>query len=186
MLVPIETRRLLLRLYEDKDLEDILEYSGTSDFWLMRTLSWHPTREGIKKYWENRRYLDPSAKVEKLDLVVEWKEKAKVIGNINIYISQETENRQGTINWLLGSKFQGQGFGSEAARSLLTFGFDKLTLHRISARTSRDNIRSWVLMEKIGMRREAHFKQSERINNEWQDEFIYAVLAEEWHSKQSS
>lgn len=186
MLLPIETRRLLIRLFEDKDLEDILDYSGTADFWLTRTLNWQPTREGVKKFWEQRRYLDLSGSIEKLDLVIEWKERNKVIGNIGIEISRVEENKQGTIGWLLGSMFQGQGFASEAARSLLTFGFDKLELHRISARTSRDNIRSWLLMERIGMRREAHFKQSEFVNGEWQDEFIYSVLAEEWHSKQSS
>jgi RimJ/RimL family protein N-acetyltransferase len=184
MLLPIETRRLLIRLYEEKDLEDIFEYSGTSDFWLMRTLSWQPTRESVKKFWEARRYLDPSMEFDQLDLVIEWKEKSKVIGNIGIGISRVNENKQGMIGWLLGSKFQGQGFASEAARSLLFFSFDKLGLHRISASTSRDNIRSWLLMERIGMRREAHFKQSEFVNGEWQDEFIYAVLAEEWHSKQ--
>lgn len=183
MLFPIETRRLLIRPYEDKDLEDIFEYSDTSDFWLMRTLPWQPTREGVKKFWDSRRVLDTSNLIDQIDLVVEWKEKNKVIGNIGIIISKNIENKQGTINWLLGNKFQGQGLASEAARSLLTFGFDSLGLHRISAGTSRDNIRSWLLMERIGMRREAHFKQSELVNGEWQDEFIYGILAEEWHSK---
>ena len=183
MLFPIETRRLLIRPYEDKDLEDIFDYSGTSDFWLMRTLPWQPTREGVKKFWESRRSMDITNMVDQIDLVVEWKEKSKVIGNIGILISKNIDNKQGTIGWLLGNKFQGQGFASEAARALLTFGFDTLGLHRISAGTSRDNIRSWLLMERIGMRREAHFKQSEYVNGEWQDEFIYGILAEEWHSK---
>lgn len=183
MLFPIETRRLLIRPYEDKDLEDIFDYSGASDFWLMRTLPWQPTLEGIKKFWEPRRLLDITNSIDQIDLVVEWKDKNKVIGNIGIVISKKIDNKQGTISWLLGNKFQGQGFASEAARSLLTFGFDALGLHRISASTSRDNIRSWLLMERIGMRREAHFKQSEYVNGEWQDEFIYGILAEEWHSK---
>jgi RimJ/RimL family protein N-acetyltransferase len=184
MLLPIETRRLLIRLYEDRDLDDIADYSSTSDFWLMRTLTWQASREGVKKFWESRRYLDPSNTLDFLDVVIELKENNKVIGNIGVGLTNANENKQGTIGWMLGSKFQGQGYASEAARALLTFGFDKLGLHRISARTSRDNIRSWLLMERIGMRREAHFKQSEFVNNEWQDEFIYAVLAEEWHSKQ--
>jgi len=183
MLFPIETRRLLIRPYEDKDLEDIFDYSGSSDFWLMRTLPWQPTRDGVRKFWEHRRAPDIENFSDQIDLVVEWKDKKKVIGNIGILISKKIDNKQGTIEWLLGNKFQGQGFASEAARALLTFGFDTLGLHRISASTSRDNIRSWLLMERIGMRREAHFKQSEFVNGEWQDEFIYGILAEEWHSK---
>lgn len=184
LFLPIETMRLLIRLYENKDLEDILEYSKTDDFWLIRTLAWQPTREGIRKYWEPRRVLDPNNNDDRFDLVVEWKEKNKVIGNIGIDISEKSDNQHGTINWMLGNDYQGLGFASEAARSLLTFGFDKLDLHRISASTSRDNIRSWLLMERIGMRREAHFKRNEFVNGEWQDTFIYAILAEEWLAKQ--
>ena len=180
--LPIETGRLLIRLFEDKDLEDILDYSKTNDFWLIRTLIWKPTRKGILKYWEPKRTLNPEQK--RFDLVVEWKEKGIVIGNIGIEIDNIKSNTHGTINWMLGSKFQGQGFASEAARSLLSLGFDKLGLHRISASTSRDNIRSWLLMERIGMRREAHFKRNEYVNGEWQDTFIYAILAEEWIAKQ--
>jgi RimJ/RimL family protein N-acetyltransferase len=184
LFLPIETSRLLIRLYEDDDLEDILEYSNTSDFWLIRSLTWEPTIEGIRKFWEPKRLLDPNKKEKRYDLVVERKDKSKVIGNIGIEFSEKKENKHGTINWLLGDNFQGKGFASEAARSLLTFGFDKLDLHRISASTSRDNIRSWLLMERIGMRREAHFKNNDFINGEWQDSFIYAILAEEWLAKQ--
>ena len=183
MFFPIETLRLLIRLYEDKDLEDIFDYSCSSDFWVMRTLPWQPTREGVKKFWDSRRSIDLSNIGDKIDLVIEWKEKSKVIGNIGILLSKNSDNKLGTISWLLGNKFQGQGLASEAAKALLTFGFDSLGLHRIAASTSRDNIRSWLLMERIGMRREAHFKQSEFVNGEWQDEFIYGILAEEWHSK---
>jgi len=183
MLFPIETRRLLIRPFEEKDIKDIEEYSSASDFWLLRSLAWQPTKEGIRKYWESKRYSKPTNEHDHYDLVIEWKEKQQVIGNIGIWISGSEGNKQGTIAWLLGNKFQGQGLASEAAKALISFGFDTLNLHRISARTSRDNIRSWLLMERIGMRREAHFKQSDLVNSEWQDEFIYAVLDEEWHSK---
>jgi RimJ/RimL family protein N-acetyltransferase len=35
-------------------------------------------------------------------------------------------------------------------------------------------------MERLGMRREGHFVRSELIGGEWSDEYLYAVLAEEW------
>ena len=184
MFLPIETSRLLIRLYQENDLEDILEYSNTTDFWLIRILAWQPTADGVRKFWNPKRMLDPNKKEKRYDFVVERKDKNKVIGNIGIELSKKSENLHGTINWLLGNNYQGKGFASEAAKSVLTFGFDKLALHRISASTSRDNIRSWLLMERIGMRREAHFKKNDYVNGEWQDTFIYAILAEEWLAKQ--
>jgi RimJ/RimL family protein N-acetyltransferase len=39
-------------------------------------------------------------------------------------------------------------------------------------------------MERIGMRREAHFRDSHKVEGEWDDEFIYAILADEWRQMQ--
>jgi RimJ/RimL family protein N-acetyltransferase len=66
-------------------------------------------------------------------------------------------------------------------RALLDFLFCELNLHRVSARTGKDNIRSWKLMERLGMRREAHFRQSHtNLDNRWADEYVCAVLESDW------
>ncbi|MFI6101093.1 GNAT family N-acetyltransferase [Lentzea sp. NPDC051213] len=39
------------------------------------------------------------------------------------------------------------------------------------------NERSWRLMERLGMRREAHFRQCEIVKGEWADTYVYAMLA---------
>jgi len=59
-------------------------------------------------------------------------------------------------------------------------GFRSKGLHRIFARTGRANTQSWRLMERLGMRREADFRQSHQVRGEWDDEFVYALLADEW------
>jgi RimJ/RimL family protein N-acetyltransferase len=184
MNLPVETERLRLRKYEDKDLADILEYSSDADFWLARNLDWSVSEEGVREYWESQRDVDPDTDPKWLDLVVELKAEGRVIGHVGIGVIRTGENRQGTIGWLLGRKYQGQGFATEAARALVTIGFDHLGLHRISARTGSDNIRSWHVMERLGMRREAHFRKSHVLNGEWRDEFVYAVLAGEWKARQ--
>ena len=184
MNLPIETERLWLRKYEDKDLADILEYSSDADFWLARNLDWSVSEEGVKEYWEAQRDVDPSTDPKWFSLVVELKAEGKVIGQVGIGVIKTGEHRQGTIGWLLGRKYQGQGLATEAARALVTTGFDHLGFHRISARTGRDNKRSWHLMERLGMRREAHFRESHVVKGEWRDEFVYAVLADEWRAKQ--
>ena len=66
----------------------------------------------------------------------------------------------------------------------MTYGFDQMGLHRIAARTGRHNERSWRLMERLGMRREAHFRESQVVEGVWCDEFAYAVLAGEWRVKE--
>jgi aminoglycoside 6'-N-acetyltransferase len=36
------------------------------------------------------------------------------------------------------------------------------------------------VLEKLGMRREAHFVENEWVKGEWQSELVYAILAGEW------
>ena len=178
--LPIETERIRLRKYEDKDVVDILEYSSDADFWLARNLDWPVSEEGVKEYWKKQRDIDPSTDPKWFSLVIELKAEGKVIGHVGIGVIKTGEHRQGMIGWLLGRKYQGQGFATEAVRALVTAGFDQLWLHRISARTGKDNEPSWRLMERLGMRREAYFKESHVVKGEWRDEFVYAVLADEW------
>lgn len=185
MNLPIETERLRLRKYEDDDLADILEYSSDADFWIARNLDWSVSEEGVKEYWEVQRDIDPSTDPKWFSLVIELKTEGKVVGHVGIGVNKTGKHRQGKIGWLLGWKYQGQGLATEAARALLTYGFERLRLHRITAQTGKDNKRSWYLMERLGMRREAHFRESHIVKGEWRDEFIYAVLSEEWKTKQA-
>lgn len=184
MSIPFETERLRIRKFEDRDVEDILEYSIDTDFWLARNLDWPASEKGVREYWEAQRDVDLKADPKWCSLVIELKAEGKAIGHVGIGVEKTGEYRQGMIGFLLGRKFQGQGLATEAAGALMDYGFKHLGLHRIAARTGRDNEHSWRLMERLGMRREAHFRESHIVNDEWRDEFIYAILAEEWREKQ--
>ncbi len=177
--LPIETERLLLRKFEDRDVQDVVEYSLEADFWLARNLSWNPTEEGVRGYYEPMRDVLPESRPAWLELVIELKAERKVIGSVGIGVTNK-EQRQAMVGWILACRYQGQGIATEAANAIVSFGFGPMGLHRIFARTGRRNTRSWRLMERIGMRREAHFKQSHKVGDEWDDEFVYAILADEW------
>ncbi len=61
------------------------------------------------------------------------------------------------IGWRLRPEFQGQGYAEEAARIALAHGFGPLGLPEIVAFTLPDNLPSWRLMERLGMRRAGGF-----------------------------
>ena len=175
----IETERLVLRLYRESDASDIVEYSKVADFWLARNLDWEPTEEGVRGYYESGRDSDPLSLPSWLDLVIEVKELRKVVGNVGIGV-RNREQRQAEMGWLLGVQYQGDGIATEAVKAVVTFGFESMGLHRIFANTGKLNSASWQLMERIGMRREAHFLKSHKVDGQWDDEFLYAVLSDEW------
>ena len=179
MRLPIDTKRLIIRKYEDSDAPDIVEYSLGADFWLARNIDWEPTEEAVRAHYEPMRDIDPESHPKWLDLVVELKAKSKVVGNVGIGFVNK-EQRQAMVGCLLGCQYQGRGIATEALTALISFGFGSMGLHRIFARTGSLNTASWHLMERVGMRREAHFIKSHTVKDEWDDEFIYAVLADEW------
>jgi RimJ/RimL family protein N-acetyltransferase len=184
MPLPIETKRLIIRYYEDRDLRDIMQYSSSKDYWLLRNLDWRPQEQNAKKYWETQHNLRFEDDPQWISLVIESIEHNKVIGNTGLGIIISEGHKHGTIGWLIGDAYQGNGYATEAANGVISFGFRELKLHRIAARTGLDNVRSWRVMQRLGMRQEARFKESHIVKGEWRDEVVYAILAEEWRKKE--
>jgi RimJ/RimL family protein N-acetyltransferase len=56
-------------------------------------------------------------------------------------------------------------------------------LHRITSATSTDNERAWRLMERVGMRREAHFIHDGFVKGRWVDVYAYGILDDEWQAR---
>jgi len=84
------------------------------------------------------------------------------------------------IGWAISSDHQGRGYATEAARALMDFAFGALRCHRVIATCQPENVASWRVMEKLGMRREAHFRQAlYQETGQWWDEYFYALLADE-------
>lgn len=87
------------------------------------------------------------------------------------------------IGWCLSPAHEGRGYATEAVRELLAIAFDGLGLRRVTASCFSDNEASWRLMERVGMRREAHHvRDTLHRDGGWHDGFTYALLAEEWRA----
>ena len=74
----------------------------------------------------------------------------------------------------------GRGYATEMVRAALDLAFGDLGLRRVTAGCFADNVASWRVMEKVGMRREQHgIRDSWHAELGWVDGFTYAVLADE-------
>lgn len=88
------------------------------------------------------------------------------------------------LGWVFNPTYHGQGFATEAASAVMAYCFDHLDAHRVIATCQPENPASFRVMEKLGMRREAHFHQCiARGNGVWWDEYFYAILASEWQAQ---
>ncbi len=90
---------------------------------------------------------------------------------------------EGDLGWVLDPAYAGRGLATEALETMLAICFEDLGLRRVTADCLADNTASWRLMERVGMRREAH-RVAESLHRDlgWVDSYAYALLADEWRS----
>lgn len=74
----------------------------------------------------------------------------------------------------------GHGYATDAARTLIDFGFRQLDLHRISVAIGPDNAPSIALTERLGFTSEGRIRHHVWTNEAWRDSLLYSVLADEW------
>ena len=181
---PILTERLQLRPLTIDDLDDVHAYHSLLD--VTRYLYWETrdveqTREAIERYAACAA-LDKEG--DSLVLGVVWREVGTVIGQVSLWWLSE-QHRSGELGFILNPHYHGRGLAGEAAEAMLGLGFDRLRLHRIVGRCDARNLSSARLMERLGMRCEAHLVENEHVKGEWTDELVYAMLDREWSARRS-
>ena len=177
----IQTDRLTLRPFLDWDFEELFEYYRRAD--VARYLYWEPMDEAQTQLALQRKRNETTLGKEgdALSLAVWCNELQQLIGDMSLFYRSET-HAQGEIGFVFNPAFAGQGYATEAASAVLGIGFRQFKLHRIYGRCDTRNSASWQLMQRLGMRREAHFLQNEKFKGEWGDEYQYALLHTEYPS----
>lgn len=170
------TDRLLLRRLELEDADRVEELA--SDYELAKTTLTvpHPYPAGsaadfIPSMWA----------AEDKGLVVfaiVEKESGSLIGIINI--KQTLAYKRGELGYWVGRPYWGKGYGTEAARMVVAYGFEELGLNKVFAGAFADNPGSWRIMEKVGMKHEGTWRQHAMRDGRFVDLAYYGVLREEY------
>jgi RimJ/RimL family protein N-acetyltransferase len=100
-------------------------------------------------------------------------------GDVGIHV-QAHDSRQVEIGITLARAFQGRGLATEALNAVLEYIFKNLGKHRVYGSVDPRNEASLALLERIGMRREAHFVESIWFKGAWVDDVICAILRREF------
>lgn len=165
-----ETERLILRRYNDDDLQDLYEYLSNP-----KVVEYEPYK--VMNMDEVKKILDYRISSEEF-LAVELKENNKMIGNIYLG-KRDLESLE--IGYVFNEKYWKQGYAKESCEKLIEEIFKNGT-HRIFAECDPNNEDSWKLLEKMSFEREGRLKHNvyfwRDIDNcpIWKDTFIYARL----------
>ena len=181
---PLHTVRLTIRPATEADLEPT---------WLFRRhpeVSQYLTLDASDREEYTARFLSEN-RLSKT-LVVELD--GSVIGDLmlsvddawsQVEVADQAKGAQAELGWVIAPEHARHGYATEAAEELLRLCFEDLGVRRVVAQTFTDNLASWKLMERLGMRREAHARQeSLHRSGRWLDGLSYAILVEEWRDRQ--
>jgi len=179
------TERLLLRRMEESDFE--LIYRLYSDEELLRYSPFDVMdREAARRHLEGilREWEEPV--ITNREYVVVRREDGAALGRCHIELDRDTDTAM--IGSHLLKEAWGKGYATELARKLIAYSFGVLGVHRVNARCNPDNMGSRTVLERCGLRLEAHFLQKCRYVkhgvSEWRDELEYALLRSEWLQRQ--
>ena len=172
-MLPIETARLRLRRFVPGDVAALHAIHSRED--VTRWLGWNPRDED-----EVRASLDAHiARPPDEGVVLAIDLNGELIGTANVAVG---EHRQGEVGFMLHPDHQGHGYATEAAAAILELAFDTYHLHRVYGSVAPRNTASARVLERLGMRKEAHLVENEWVKGEWLSEAVYAVLAREWRA----
>ncbi len=166
----IETERLILRPFAESDYDDLFEF-----LYQLRDDEY----EGYPEitYENGREHLAYRIGSEEF-YAIELKSIGKVIGNISC-VNREYEAKE--VGYIVNSHYQRKGYAAEALAAVIQYAF-RTGVHRVFAECDPQNGRSWRLLEKVGFKREAHFRKNLYFHKDsagnriWKDTYVYVLL----------
>ena len=146
----LTTSRLVLRPFLLSDAAMVQRLAGERAVADTTLTIPHPYADGLAESWIGS-HEGAWTRHEMATLAVTEAD-AGLIGAISVRI--ELSHRRAEMGYWIGAPYWGLGYATEAARAMIIFGFDKLSLHRIYSQHFTRNPASGRVMAKVGMRRE--------------------------------
>jgi ribosomal-protein-alanine N-acetyltransferase len=105
-----------------------------------------------------------------------------IVGGLTLSHVQRGVTQSAALGYWMGERFARKGLMTDAVRTITSYAFDTLRLHRIEAACLPHNSASIGLLEKAGFSREGYARSFLCIDGRWQDHLLYAIVAGEHRS----
>lgn len=170
----LETPRLRLRAFTSGDAAILLRLRSHPK--IMKYMDAYPlkSREEALEMIQNNQKEFKATKM--IDWILEEKASGTVLGYTGFY-QIDQRHRRVEIAYVLDPDFWGKGYMYEAAGRAIAFAFHDLQAHSICANVNIANTASMHLLDKLGFRREAHFRENYFFDGNFLDSYIYGLLA---------
>ena len=176
----IESKRIILRSWEQKDIDDLVE--GLNNINVSKWMASVPfpyTKQEAESFISYAKKLNENSKDIMLAIVL--KENNKVIGGTSIESINKKDGTAGGGIWL-NEKYQKNGYGTEAFCTRIKYAFDVLGLRRMENGYFPNNEKSKKMQQKLGYREEGIRRKRFLClaTHEYVDECVTGLLKEEF------
>lgn len=178
--VYVETSRLYLRKFTQQDLDTFIAYRNDAQVAKYQSWTLPFTETDAFSFFNKYTNFELGVKGRWHQIALEKKENSEHIGDCGINTSPD--GKQAEFGITIAREHQHQGYAFEALTGLFNHLFTKLHYHRIVSLVDAKNEHSLALMNKLGMRKEAYFKESYYTSKHWSDEVQFAILDREFCS----
>lgn len=173
----LETERLILRPLSYDDSDRIEELAGDYDVAKSTLNIPHPYPKGSAIHFI-KSILTTERNNKVVMFAVTEKDSQLLIGLINLNLAPAY--KRGELAYWIGKQYWGRGYGTEATKALLEYGFNHKNLNRIFAASFTCNAGSWRIMEKVGLKHEGTLKQHVARFGQFYDLAYYGLVKEEF------
>jgi RimJ/RimL family protein N-acetyltransferase len=181
-MLTLETGRLLLRSVEAADMAAIHELHSLPETDEFNTLgipgNIQVTQELVGDWLLKQRAQPCTAYV----LAIVKQGSRQLIGLMGMNLGRP-KSASAEVWYKLHKDHWGNGYATEALNRLFRYAFEDLALHRIEAGCATGNIASIKVLEKVGMQREGHCRKILPVRGQWLDNYLYAILEENFFSE---
>lgn len=173
------TSRLCLRPFRLSDAAEVQQLAG--DFEVARQVEIipHPYPDGVAEAWIQT-HADAFANRTGVIVALTRLSDNQLLGSMGLHLSREHATAE--LGYWIGRPFWGHGYATEAAQTLVEFGFQTLQLHRIYGRCFAGNPGSARVLSKVGMQFEGCQRQHLVRFGVRHDLNLYGLLRTEWES----
>ena len=107
-----------------------------------------------------------------------------LIGTVTL-TAWDRVNRHAEVGFVLHPSQWGKGIASEAVRAVLTFGFERMNLHRVEAELDPRNTASARLLDRLRVEKEGLLRERWYLYDEWCDSALYGLLRRDFGHTES-
>ena len=174
----IAGERVTLRAWEREDVRTRWEADQSADAEEQRLRDWHEPPRSLFRREQDFEAEHSEPESSEVSLIIEAEGRA--VGDINLF-QIDARDQRALIGLSIWSRADwGKGYGTDAMRAMMRWGFREMNLHRIELEVDVDNERAIHVYEKLGFATEGRRREQHFDGGRFHDALIMGMLARDF------